>query len=85
MQKTIEYPVKTVFPSKKNLEYHIKRHNPQEDGTILLCGSNIDGYEARYDPNKNRIILRLQGATEEDLVEANLKFFRFVDNYFKIN
>lgn len=83
MEKKLEYPVKAVFGSKKNLEHYICGHNQQEDGTVLLFSSNTDGYEARYSSKKDKVILYLIGKTEEELVEANIRFFNYIDKFFK--
>jgi len=85
MKKIKEYPTKAIFPSRKTLEDYIRNYNLQKDGTILLFCSNINGYESKYDPKTDKIILYLTGQTKEELTESNLKFFRFADNYFRWN
>ena len=80
MQRTEKYGIEAVFPDREALEGFIKGHHPQQDGTILLCGEN--GYVAKYSPQQDRILLELAGDSEEEMVEANLRFFRNVDTNF---
>ena len=83
MQKKIEYQIKAVFPNQKAFESYIKNHRPQRDESILLFGSNINGYEARYNPKKDKIVLQLTGKNNDELTKANVKFFRYVDSLFQ--
>ncbi len=77
MKQTEEYGIEAVFPDRRALESFIKGHHPQQDGTILLYGES--GYIARYDPERDKILLELTGDSEDEIVESNLRFFRDVD------
>ena len=68
------FPIETCFKDRRTLEEVIRGHHQQKDGTFLLVGGR--NYNAFYDSHKDKVILTIYGKSEEELIEAEIDFFK---------